>query len=256
MDRSRLVRVLGFPATLIHGDTLVLDRWRWLKARLPITTRAERLIDIGCGSGAFSIGSSLRGYQALGLSWDDRNQRVAAERAALCGAATARFETLDVRHLDRRNDLYGNFDVALCLENIEHIIDDRKLINDISSCLKPGGRLLLTTPNFSYRPITSEDEGPFLPIEDGRHVRRGYSEAMLKELCDGAGLAIERISYCGGFMSQKVTWMQRTLSKIHPLLAWLLILPLRPLPIALDYVIGSLTGWPYFSICLEGRKPQ
>ena len=29
-----LVRALGFPATLIHGDTLVWDRWRWLKPRL------------------------------------------------------------------------------------------------------------------------------------------------------------------------------------------------------------------------------
>ena len=37
----------------------------------------EALIDIGCGSGAFSIGAALRGYNSLGLSWDERNQQVA-----------------------------------------------------------------------------------------------------------------------------------------------------------------------------------
>jgi SAM-dependent methyltransferase len=211
---------------------------------------------VGCGSGAFSIGASLRGYEALGLSWDERNQGVAAERAALCGAASARFEIQDVRHLDERGDLYDQYDVALCLENIEHIIDDRKLMKDIAKCLRPGGRLLLTTPNISYRPITSEDEGPFLPIEDGRHVRRGYSEVILRELCDGAGLIAERVSFCGGFLSQKITWMQRSLSKLHPLVGWLVVLPLRLLPPVLDQGIATITGWPFFSICLEARKPR
>ena len=26
-----LIRLFGFPATLLHGDPLFLDRWRWLK---------------------------------------------------------------------------------------------------------------------------------------------------------------------------------------------------------------------------------
>lgn len=45
MDGSRLVRWLGFPATLIFGDTLVLDRWLWLRKRLPAATSGERLLD-------------------------------------------------------------------------------------------------------------------------------------------------------------------------------------------------------------------
>ena len=131
MDKSLLVRLVGFPATLIHGDTLVLDRWRWLKRRLPPTRNGERLIDVGCGTGAFSIGAAKRGYTALGLSWDERNQRVAAERAALCGVRTATFEVLDVRQLDARRDLVGQYDVAICCENIEHVLDDRKLLREI-----------------------------------------------------------------------------------------------------------------------------
>lgn len=256
MDRSILVRLFGFPATLVHGDPLVLDRWRWLKARLPVTRNSEKLIDIGCGSGAFSIGAARRGYVTLGLSWDERNQRVAGERARLCKAVSTRFEILDVRRLDTRDDLVGRFDVAICCENIEHVIDDRKLMKDIAACLKPGGRLLLTTPHLFYRPITAEDQGPFVEIEQGGHVRRGYTESMLEELCEHANLTAERFSYCSGFVTQKVTFVERILSKAHPLLGWLVVLPLRIAPLLLDGVVTRLLGWPHFCICLEAYKPR
>jgi SAM-dependent methyltransferase len=256
MDKSLLVKLLGFPATLIHGDTLVLDRWLWLRNRLPKTNNGEKLIDIGCGSGAFTIGAALRGYDALGLSWDERNQGIAVQRAEICNAKNAKFEVLDVRDLDSKQNLLGQYDVAICLENIEHILNDNKLMIDIAACLKPGGRLLLTTPYLFYSPMTSEDKGPFSKIEDGGHIRRGYSSAMLNELCINAGLIPENISYCSGFISQKTTFAQRKLSLVHPLFAFCTILPLRFLPPLLDGLIARLFRWPYFSICLEAYKPR
>lgn len=256
MNRSALVRLFGFPATLIHGDTLVLDRWLWLRRRIPRTRNGESLIDIGCGSGAFTIGAARRGYSALGLSWDESNQSVAAERAALCEAAGARFEVLDVRQLDSREDLVGQFDYAICAENIEHVIDDGRLIRSIAACLKPGGRLLLTTPFLHYRAITAEDTGPFSAAEDGWHVRRGYTAVQLRELCAHAGLMAEEISYCSGFLSQKITALQRRLARLHPLVGWAAVLPLRPLPPLLDPLVTKISGWPAYSICLEAVKPR
>src|SRR6266852_3137616 len=118
MDRSLLVRIMGFPATLIHGNPAVLDHWHWLKRRLPKTRNGEVLIDVGCGTGAFTIGAALRGYDALGLSWDERNQNVARERASMCRAGLARFAISDVRNLDRHADLSHSFDFVVCCENI------------------------------------------------------------------------------------------------------------------------------------------
>ncbi len=256
MNNSLLVKFFGFPATLIHGDCLVLDRWLWLRKYLPKTRNGETLLDVGCGSGAFTIGAATRGYFSLGLSWDERNQLVAQERAALCQALTAHFSIQDVRELGVRQDLMSRYDVVLSCENIEHIIDDFKLMNSMAQCLKPGGRLLLTTPYHYYRAIAPEDNGPFCAEETGWHVRRGYSSSMLKELVDRSGLIVEEISYCSGFLSQKITAFQRRLIKVHPLLGWFAILPLRPLPIVFDSLIGKLFKWPYSSICLVAYKPR
>lgn len=256
MDKSLLVRLFGFRATLIHGDTLVLDRWYWLKRRLPATCDGQKFLDVGCGSGAFSMGAALRGYDSLGLSWDERNQAIATDRAKLCRASNAKFEVFDVRRLGERKELVEQFDVAICFENIEHILNDKKLMQDIAACMKPGGRFLLTAPYLLYHPMSQGDIGPFSKTEDGGHVRRGYNKAMLEELCKDSGLVVEEVSYCSGFLSQKVTALQRLLSTLNPLFGWLVILPLRIFPPWLDWIVTKPLRWPYFSICLEAYKPR
>ena len=255
-NKSILVRLFGFPATLVHGDTLVLDRWLWLRKRLPRTRNGETLLDVGCGSGAFTIGAARRGYTSTGISWDERNQHVAHERAAICNAVNCFFEVLDVRILDRKHEWIGAFDVCVNCENVEHVIDDRKLMMDIVACLKPGGRLLLTTPYFHYKPMTVHDEGPFSKVEDGGHVRRGYLRAMLIELCKESGLIVEEISFCSGFFSQKITSLQVRISAISPMLGWIVILPLRPIPPVFDGLLAKAFGYPHFTICLEAYKPR
>ncbi|MEZ0539256.1 class I SAM-dependent methyltransferase [Fibrella arboris] len=250
---SILVRLIGFPATLLHGDLLVLDRWRWLTKSLQKidATRQSRVLDVGCGTGAFTIGAARRGYQTLGLSWDDRNQRVAAERAIMCNAPGASFEVCDVRNLEARGDLSNSFDYIICTENIEHIIDDQKLVKEMSRCLKKGGKLLLTTPNFDFIPMYGESKlitDP--PVEDGGHVRIGYTKADLQRLCEIAGLSVQQISFCSGFFSQKLTSLLRFFNQADYRLGWVLILPFRLLPVLFDKLI-PYTG---YSICLVAEK--
>jgi hypothetical protein len=79
---------------------------------------------------------------------------------------------------------------------------------------------------------------------------------MLEELCKYAGLAVEEVSYCSGFLSQKDTWLLRVLSRIHYLLGWAVVLPLRIMPPLLDPLIHKVTNWPNFSIALEAYKPR
>lgn len=251
-NRSLLIRLFGYRAAFIHGDLLMVDRWNFLKRHLPKTGNGERAFDVGCGSGAFTIGMAKRGYAAVGLSWDERNQTIARERAAIAGVPQTQFPIGDARVLDTLAEHKGGYDYVISLENIEHLMDDAKLMRDLAACLKPGGWLVLSTPNKDYRAITPEDDGPFSKVEDGWHVRRGYTPAMLRELAERAGLAVEEIGSCSGFLSQKITWLLRKLGKI----GWLMALPLRPLPPLLDPLIRKLTGYPDFSVTLVAYKPR
>lgn len=254
MKNNTLVKLLKFRATLIHGDTLVLDRWRWLKKRLPKTKQRLKLFDVGCGSGAFTMGASKRGYQAVGLSWDKRNRKIAEERAKICNTHNATFEIGDVRKLDQYEQYKNRFDVAVCLEVIEHILNDQKVFDDIYQTLKPGGKLLLTTPYLHYKAIVKSDDGPFCTQETGWHVRRGYTADMLKEICKKSGFKIKEISYCSGFLSQKITYILWSLQYKNFMLAWLLIFPLRILPVLFDGMIRKLTKWPDYSIGIVAEK--
>jgi SAM-dependent methyltransferase len=254
--RSVLVRILGWRGALLHGDPGVADRWRWLRRRLPRTRNKERLLDLGCGSGAIAIACAKRGYDVLGISWNQEEIQKAKYRALLCRAENAAFEVFDLRKLQNRSDLKQVADIVVCFETVEHVLDDFGLFTAIATCLKPGGRLMLTTPYYGYRAMTKEEEGPFLELETGGHVRRGYSPAMLWELCMHAGLWPEEISYCMGYMSQKTTWLMRMFYPKWWVVGWLLSLFIRPFIVILDPLVTSLLGWPKFSICLCAYKPR
>jgi SAM-dependent methyltransferase len=256
MNKSLLVRMFGFPATLIHGDTLVLDRWLWLRRRLPITANSEKLLDVGCGTGAFTIGAAKRGYVAIGLTWDLEDHSEARKRASICGAPSATFRLCDVRELNMMNEYKNEFDVVICMENIEHILDDARLVKSMATCLKPGGRLLLTTPSYYYRAITAQDNGPFKALEDGGHVRRGYTRGMLLELLKCADLECEDISYCSGLASQKVTQLMRRATRVNMLFGWMLVAPLRVFVPVVDALFWRWSRTPPFCICLEAYKPR
>ncbi len=256
MDRHALIRLFGFRAGFWHGDTLLQDRWRWLKRRLPETANGERLLDVGCGSGAFTVAAAKLGYAALGTSWSEEDLGAAAERAKISKVDSARFVRLDVRQLGTMEEWKGSFDVVVCLETIEHVLHDRALVEALYDCLTPGGRLLLSTPYYLYHPITAADKGPFEREERGWHVRRGYTPAMLEELCKSVGFYAEEISYCSGLLSQKVTWLMRRLEQMRSRLGWIATLPFRPGVALLDGLVTRLLGWPHFSICLVAYKPR
>jgi SAM-dependent methyltransferase len=228
----------------------------WLKRRLYRTRNQERLLDVGCGTGAFTIGAARLGYRALGLSWDEANQRAARERASICGVSGVEFDVLDVRQLDKRTDLIAQFDVAICCEVVEHVLDDRKLIQDIAATLKPGGYLFMTAPYLRYVAMSPGDEGPFPTTETGWHVRRGYTRAMFGELCKQADLILEHQTFCTGPISQYIGRLNRRLSSVNRWLAWFIVLPLRPLPPILDPIVTRIFTYPYYSICIEAYRPR
>jgi len=254
---NQLLKKISFFRFLIYGDTLVLDRWSFICKYLPLSAGTPpRIIDVGCGSGAFSLGAALRGYRATGLSWDRANQSKADLRAKCLDLETlVDFPIGDARRLGELGFHHNSFDYALCMENAEHILDDRKLLLDIAGLLKPGGILVFSAPYRFYKAITAGDNGPFPLEETGWHVRRGYSKAEVRELLESSGLRLEELGFCSGLLSQRVTWLLRVLSSLVGYkLAWLFVLPLRPVIPIFDRL--TLCFWPGYSITAVAVKPR
>lgn len=99
--------------------------------------RAAVVADIGCGAGSFL--DLLRGTAARTVAvepmraYHEHLARSGHEVFACCA--------------DASTPLAGRVDMATCFSVIEHVEDPVQLLREIRTLLKPGGTLVLSTPN-------------------------------------------------------------------------------------------------------------
>lgn len=247
-----LLRVFGWRFLLITGDPCVLDRWLWLRPRL--RRGGLRTFDAGCGNGAFSIFAARAGNEVVAASFLSSEQESARRRADILGVKNIDFRIIDLREIEELREGLGTFDQIICLETIEHIVDDEGVVQSLAAMLNPGGKILLSTPFDGHRPLYTEDPQPS-PVEDGSHVRYGYSQERLRQIVAGAGLEVDGESFISGVISQKLTNLMRRLSERIGLLgAWVVLLPLRAL-VVFDAPVSRILHYPYLSVSLCAVKP-
>jgi SAM-dependent methyltransferase len=80
-----------------------------------------------------------------------------------------------------------SFDAITMFDLLEHVPDDNKAIAQALRVLRPGGVILISTPNENWRFPYYGFMKPFCPTEEEKfaewgHVRRGYSLGDLKRL--------------------------------------------------------------------------
>jgi SAM-dependent methyltransferase len=247
--RNALVRMLGWRATVLQGDPSVTDRWRWLQRHL--RPGSLRTLDAGCGTGAYTLYAATVGNQAVGVAFDSAQVRRAEDRARILGIANTEFHVGDLRELDRFGPSLGTFDQVIVFETIEHIMNDQKLIDDLVARLKPGGTILLTAPYKHHKALWGEK---LSEVEDGGHVRWGYTHEDVRAIFERSGLEIVAEEYISGVVTQKLASLQFGLTRIHSQGAWGLTLPLRVFH-PLDGPLTRVTGYPHLSVGVVGRKP-
>jgi SAM-dependent methyltransferase len=105
--------------------------------RTAIRYLGDHVVELGCGSGYGMqlLAPSCNWY--VGLDKYIPNNRKASINTAFFKAIFP-----DLYNIGDRT-----FDTVICFQVIEHIRKDDQLIKEIYRILKPGGRLLLTTPN-------------------------------------------------------------------------------------------------------------
>lgn len=127
-------RVETYAGLTIHARAGVHRELELIFRR--VVPRGASVLDVGAGAGAFSSRLARAGYDVTACD-------VEAGKWAATGV------TFVETDLDRRLGaaVGGPFDAACCIEVIEHIENPWHLFRELAGVVRPGGCLVLSTPN-------------------------------------------------------------------------------------------------------------
>ncbi|MBN1157176.1 class I SAM-dependent methyltransferase [Candidatus Woesearchaeota archaeon] len=116
--------------------------------------KSDTILDIGCGTGRFTIPLAKRCRKIVGVDFSDEMLDVARRRSA-CLRNTEFINADITKKLPFRAN---TFDKVLCILVVDHVMDLSPLFREVRRVLKPGGKFL-------YDDVMGNAILPF----DGRH---------------------------------------------------------------------------------------
>jgi 2-polyprenyl-3-methyl-5-hydroxy-6-metoxy-1,4-benzoquinol methylase len=164
-----------------------------------------RLLEIGCAYGFFLEEARASFAWCAGTDYSPaalEMARARADRVYLGGvAAVAESEP---------------FDCVACIHVVEHVYDPRRFVADLAARLRPGGWIVLATPNMAgpWRPLMGR-RWPFFKAPE--HVTY-FDRRSLARLLAGCGFAeVQTVPYAGLFslemIAEKLGWKVPALAR-------------------------------------------
>ena len=101
----------------------------------------KKVLDIGCYDGTIASEIIKKGNQVVGVDISPNAVRMAKKKGVQACVCNIEEENLP--------SSFGKFDVIVAGEIIDHIFDPDSFFQKMRSLLKPGGYLVLTTPNLA-----------------------------------------------------------------------------------------------------------
>ena len=140
-----------------------------------------RVLDIGCGAGRYLSRLNQFGWHCEGVEMT----KAAVDAAHKAG--------LSVFHgsLEEANFDDESFDIVHASHLIEHVVDPKSFMNEVSRILKPGGSCIVRTPNSHAFGLNIFKE-KWYANEVPRHLIM-YTPSNLKRLCENSGLTMVKM---------------------------------------------------------------
>jgi SAM-dependent methyltransferase len=182
----------------------VEDRHWWYRGRRRVLERTisrlqlpspARILDAGCGSGRNMVELARHG-EVSGIELSATSVEAARRRGA---GEVVEGSVLAMPFAD------DSFDLAVCLDVIEHMEDDRGALRELRRVLAPGGALLVTVPAYQWL-WSGHDEI--------NHHHRRYNRDLLLEAARDAGWSCTFATYFNSLLLP-VAIMLRVLDRLH-----------------------------------------
>ena len=152
----------------VPEDLELRHRRRYEFARKYVEGR--RALDVGCGEG---YGSAILAEKAAHVVSIDISEEAVAHASAAYPMKNVEFQCMPAEQIPFSDN---SFDVIVCFELIEHTRDHIAVMNAMRRVLRPGGILILSTPN---KRIVS----PGSPTPLNKYHLREFSVAETRRLC-------------------------------------------------------------------------
>lgn len=136
---AEMLRDFGVTDAFIEARFREGLRWtRVVDSAIALDDRV-RVLDVGAGNGAIELALGATGrYVAISIEPLWNAMALALRRTVGVRRARASVHALPFGD--------GVFDVAICLETLEHLTEPQRAGREIARVLRPGGLLLITTP--------------------------------------------------------------------------------------------------------------
>jgi len=176
------------------------------------------ILDLAAAQGNFTLALAEEGYH---VTWNDL-------RAELEGYVRLKWTHGDVRYLPGNiltMDAIQPYDLVIATEVIEHVAHPDVFLTTLATLVKPGGYVILTTPNGEYcrnqLPRFSDCADPsvfesaqFKPDADG-HIFLLHQDEI-RHLAHAAGLRLLELDYYASLLTAGHLGLSRILTGLPP----------------------------------------